>query len=71
MVGNFAEKLFLVQQKGYKRLNCAQAFAEAFRHELGYLDQYMAEQPEAFLEYCDGIGIPMQAYPISLDRPKS
>jgi hypothetical protein len=37
---------------------------------IGYLDQYMAEHPEAFLEYCDWMGIPMQAYPITLDRFK-
>jgi uncharacterized protein DUF1638 len=38
---------------------------------IGYLDQYMAEKPEEFLEYCDWMGIPMQAYPVSLDRFKS
>jgi len=38
---------------------------------IGYLDQYMAEQPEEFLEYCDWMGIPMQAYPVTLDRFKS
>jgi len=38
---------------------------------IGYLDQYMAEQPEKFLEYCDWMGIPMQAYPVTLDRFKS
>lgn len=38
---------------------------------IGYLDQYMAESPEEFLEYCDWMGIPMQAYPITLDRFKS
>ena len=37
---------------------------------IGYLDTYMAEEPEAFLEYCDWMGIPMQAYPITLDRFK-
>jgi hypothetical protein len=37
---------------------------------IGYLDQYMAEYPEEFLEYCDWMGIPMQAYPITLDRFK-
>lgn len=37
---------------------------------IGYLDQYMAEDPEGFLEYCDWMGIPMQAYPVSLDRFK-
>jgi hypothetical protein len=38
---------------------------------IGYLDRYMAEQPEEFLEYCDWMGIPMQAYPVTLDRFKS
>jgi hypothetical protein len=38
---------------------------------IGYLDQYMAENPEEFLEYCDWMGIPMQAYPATLDRFKS
>lgn len=37
---------------------------------IGYLEKYMEEQPEDFLEYCDWMGIPMQAYPISLDRFK-
>ncbi len=37
---------------------------------IGYLDQYMGEHPEEFLEYCDWMGIPMQAYPITLDRFK-
>lgn len=38
---------------------------------IGYLDQYMAENPEEFLEYCDWMGIPMQAAPVTLDRFKS
>ncbi len=38
---------------------------------IGYMDQYMAENPEEFLEYCDWMGIPMQASPTSLDRLKS
>jgi len=37
---------------------------------IGYLNQYMEESPEEFLEYCDWMGIPMQAYPITLDRFK-
>jgi len=37
---------------------------------IGYLDQYMAEHPEEFLDYCDWMGIPMQGYPASLDRFK-
>jgi hypothetical protein len=38
---------------------------------IGYLDKYMAEKPEEFLEYYDWMGIPIQSYPISLDRFKS
>jgi hypothetical protein len=38
---------------------------------IGYLDRYMTEKPEVFLEYCDWMGIPMQAYPVTLDRFKS
>ena len=38
---------------------------------IGYLDQYMAENPEDFLDYCDWMGIPMQTGPVSLDRLKS
>ena len=38
---------------------------------VGYLDDYMAEKPEEFLEYSDWMGIPIQPYPISLDRFKS
>jgi len=36
-----------------------------------YLDQYMAENPEEFLDYCDWMGIPMQGCSKSLDRFKS
>jgi len=38
---------------------------------VGYVDQYMAEHPEDFLEYSDWMGIPIQGYPVSLDRLKS
>ena len=38
---------------------------------LGYIDRYMAERPEEFLEYSDWMGIPIQAYPVTLDRFKS
>jgi len=36
----------------------------------GYMDTYMAEQPEFFLEYSDWMGIPIIPYPITLDRFK-
>ncbi|MEE4607932.1 MAG: DUF1638 domain-containing protein [Desulfobacteraceae bacterium] len=35
---------------------------------IGYLDRYMTEKPEEFLEYCDWMGIPMVAYPVTFDR---
>ncbi len=38
---------------------------------IGYVDQYMAEHPEEFLEYSDWMGIPIQGYPVTLDRFKS
>ncbi len=38
---------------------------------IGYVDQCMAEKPEEFLEYSDWMGIPIQPYPITLDRFKS
>jgi len=38
---------------------------------IGYVDKYMAEKPEEFLEYCDWMAIPIQGYPVSLDRFKS
>jgi len=36
----------------------------------GYLDLYMAESPEEFLEYSDWMGIPIIPHSISLDRFK-
>jgi len=38
---------------------------------IGFMDAYMNEHPEEFLEYCDWMGIPMQPYPVTLDRFKS
>jgi hypothetical protein len=38
---------------------------------IGYVDQYMAEQPEDFLEYSDWMGIPIQGYTVTTDRMKS
>jgi hypothetical protein len=38
---------------------------------IGYVDQYMVEQPEEFLAYSDWMGIPIQGYPVTLDRLKS
>ena len=38
---------------------------------VGYMEGYMAEHPEEFLEYCDWMGIPMTPYPVTLDRLKA
>jgi len=38
---------------------------------IGYVDRYMADHPEEFLEYSDWMGIPIQPYPVSLDRLKT
>jgi hypothetical protein len=38
---------------------------------IGYVDGYMAEHPEEFLEYSDWMGIPIQPYAITLDRIKA
>lgn len=37
---------------------------------IGFLDSFMAEDPEKFLEYVDWMGITLTAYPVSLDRFK-
>jgi hypothetical protein len=37
---------------------------------IGYLDTYMAEHPEDFLDYSDWMGIPIIPCPVSLDRFK-
>ena len=38
---------------------------------VGYCHQYVEDQPEDLLEYSDWMGIPMQSYPVTLDRFKS
>jgi hypothetical protein len=38
---------------------------------IDYVDRYMNERPEEFLEYSDWMGIPIQGYPVTLDRFQS
>ena len=38
---------------------------------IGFMDEYMAEHAEELLEYSDWMGIPIQPYPVTLDRLKS
>jgi hypothetical protein len=37
---------------------------------IGYMDTYMADHPEEFLDYSDWMGIPIISYPVTLDRFK-
>ncbi len=37
---------------------------------VGFMDRYIEEKPEELLEYSDWMGIPIQPYPIALDRLK-
>ncbi len=38
---------------------------------VGYMDRYMEEKPEEFLEYSDWMGIPIIPYPVTLGRFQS
>jgi hypothetical protein len=38
---------------------------------IGFVDRYMEEHPEEFLEYADWMGIPIQGYALTTDRMKS
>jgi hypothetical protein len=37
---------------------------------IGYVERYMENHPEKFLEYSDWMGVPIQSYPVTLDRFK-
>jgi len=67
----FRKKVFKGWDKGLANENFPRHTGGAIVLDaIGYLDQYMAEDPEGFLDYCDWMGIPMQAYPVALDRFK-
>jgi len=38
---------------------------------IGYVERYMSEHPEEFLEYSDWMGIPLMGYTLNLDRLRS
>lgn len=68
----FRHKVFKGWDKGLANENFPRHTGGAIVLDgIGYVDNYMAEKPEDFLEYCDWMGIPMQGYPVSLDRFKS
>jgi hypothetical protein len=68
----FREEVFKGWDKGLANENFPKHTGGAIVLDgIGYLDEFMAEKPEEFLEYSDWMGIPIQPYPISLDRFKS
>jgi hypothetical protein len=68
----FRHKVFKGWDKGLANENFPRHTGGAIVLDgIGYVDEYMAEHPEEFLEYSDWMGIPIQPYPVSLDRLKS
>jgi hypothetical protein len=68
----FRHKVFKGWDKGLANENFPRHTGGAIVLDgIGYVDKYMAEHPEEFLEYSDWMGIPIQPYPVSLDRLKS
>ena len=68
----FRHKVFKGWDKGLANENFPRHIGGAVVLDgIGYMDTYMAEKPEAFLEYSDWMGIPITPYPVTLDRFKS
>ncbi len=67
----FRHKVFKGWDKGLANENFPRHTGGAIVLDgIGYLDEYMAEKPEAFLEYSDWMGIPIIPYTVTLDRFK-
>ena len=68
----FRHKVFKGWDKGLANENFPRHTGGAIVLDgIGFMDRYMAEKPEEFLEYADWMGIPMRPYPVTLDRFKS
>lgn len=68
----FREQVFKGWDKGIANENFPKHTGGAIVLDgIDYLEKYMTDNPEGFLDYCDWMGIPMQPYPVSLDRLKS
>jgi hypothetical protein len=68
----FRHKVFKGWDKGLANENFPRHTGGAIVLDaIGYVDEYMAEKPEEFLEYSDWMGIPIQGYSLTLDRFKS
>ena len=68
----FRSKVFTGWDKGLANENFPRHSGGAIVLDgIGYIDRYMTEHPEEFLEYSDWMGIPILGYPLTLDRFKS
>ena len=68
----FRHKVFKGWDKGLANENFPRHTGGAIVLDgIEYVDKYMAEKPEEFLEYSDWMGIPIQGYAVTLDRFKS
>ena len=68
----FRHKVFKGWDKGLANENFPRHTGGAIVLDgIGYVERYMNEDPEGFLDYSDWMAIPIQGYPVSLDRFKS
>ncbi len=68
----FRHKVFKGWDKGLANENFPRHTGGAIVLDgVGYMDNYMAEHPEDYLEYADWMGIPITPYAVTLDRFKS
>ena len=68
----FRKQVFLGWDKGLANENFPRHTGGAVVLDgIGYMDTYMSEHPEEFLEYSDWMGIPIIPYTITLDRFKT
>lgn len=62
----------IIQDQGLANENFPKHTGEAIVLDgIGYMDAFMAGDPEGFLEYADWMGIPIIPFTIALDRLKS
>lgn len=67
----FRQKVFLGWDKALANENFPRHSGGAVVLDgIGFMDTFMAEQPEDFLDYVDWMGIPLNSYAVTLDRFK-